>query len=80
MPGIGEEVRDGKFAFVVTSVDRSRIAGDPTNEFMQELAQGEWLNVHVAVRNIGDEAPTFFATNQPEAALDVCEPCRRRAQ
>lgn len=64
LPGIAEEVRDGKFAFVITSVDRSRIAGDLSNQFMQEEAQGEFINVHMTVTNIGDEAQTFFATNQ----------------
>ena len=61
---IGQQVRDGKFAFVVTSIDRSKRGGDPSNEFMQETAQGEYLNVHMTVSNIGDRSQTFFATNQ----------------
>lgn len=32
MAGIGQEVRDGKFAFVVNSIDRSKTAGNPDNE------------------------------------------------
>ncbi|MGB3485877.1 MAG: DUF4352 domain-containing protein [Mycobacterium sp.] len=64
LPGVGEEVRDGKFAFVITGIDRSKIAGDLSNQFMQEEAQGEFINVRMAVTNIGDEAQTFFATNQ----------------
>lgn len=64
LPGIGEEVRDGKFAFVITGIDRSKIAGDLSNQFMREEAQGEFINVHMTVTNIGDEAQTFFATNQ----------------
>ena len=31
---------------------------------MTETAQGEYINVHMIVQNIGDRAQTFFATNQ----------------
>ncbi len=64
LAGVGEEVRDGKFAFVVTGVERSKVAGDLSNQFMREEAQGEFLIVRMTVTNIGDEAQTFFATNQ----------------
>ena len=64
LPGIGEEARDGKFAFVITGVDRSKIAGDLSNQFMQEEAQGEFINVRMTITNVGDEAQTFFASNQ----------------
>lgn len=62
--GIGTPVRDGKFEFVVTSVDRSKTAGNPSNEFEQSTAQGEYVNVHLSVKNIGNEAQSFFANNQ----------------
>ena len=62
--GIGTPVSDGKLQFVVTSVDRSAIAGDPTNEFMQQKAKGEFVNVHLTITNTGNEARGFFATNQ----------------
>lgn len=62
--GIGTPVRDGKFEFVVTSVDRSTTAGDLSNEFMQSTAQGEYINVHLSVKNIGNEAQSYFASNQ----------------
>jgi hypothetical protein len=64
MPGIGQEVRDGKFAFVVNSVDRSKTAGDLSNEFETVTAQGEFLNVHMTVSNVGDRTQSFFASNQ----------------
>jgi len=64
LAGVGEEVRDGKFAFVVTGVERSKVAGDLSNQFMREDAQGEFVSVRMTVTNIGDEAQTFFATNQ----------------
>jgi hypothetical protein len=55
---------DGKFRFTVTSVDRSSTAGDPTNEFMQETAKGQFVNVHLTAENTGDEAQMYFANNQ----------------
>jgi hypothetical protein len=64
MATIGQEVRDGKFAFVVESVHRSKVAGDPSNPYMTVTPQGEFINVHMIVQNIGDRAQTFFATNQ----------------
>ena len=62
--GLNQEVRDGKFAFVVTSIDSSTVAGDPSNQFMREEAQGVFVNVHMTVTNIGDRPQTFFADNQ----------------
>jgi Domain of unknown function (DUF4352)/Protein of unknown function (DUF2510) len=64
LAGVGQEVRDGKFAFVATSVDRSKTAGDPSNQIETVTAQGEFVNVHLKVRNVGDKAQNFFASNQ----------------
>ena len=64
LAGIGQEVRDGKFAFVVTSVDQSKKAGDLSNEFEIVTALGEFVNVHLNVSNVGDQAQSFFASNQ----------------
>ena len=61
---IGTPVSDGKFQFTVTSVDRSAVAGDPTNEFLQTKAQDEFVNVHLTVKNTGDKAQDYFAANQ----------------
>jgi hypothetical protein len=61
---IGTPVRDGKFEFIVTSVDRSKTAGNPSNDFEQSTAQGEYINVHLSVKNIGNEAQSYFAQNQ----------------
>ena len=64
VPGtIGQSVRDGKFAFVVTSVEKrgttitDRLGGTDT-------AQGEFVIVRVSVTNIGYEARTLTATDQ----------------
>jgi hypothetical protein len=64
LAGIGQKVRDGKFAFVATSVDQSKTAGDPSNQVETVTAQGEFVNVHLNVSNVGDEAQSFFASNQ----------------
>lgn len=64
LAGIGQEVRDGKFAFVATSVDQSKTAGDPSNQVETVTAQGEFVNVHLKVSNVGDQAQSFFASNQ----------------
>jgi Domain of unknown function (DUF4352) len=64
LAGIGHEVRDGKFAFVATSVDQSKTAGDPSNQVETVTAQGEFVNVHLTVSNVGDQPQSFFASNQ----------------
>ena len=50
--GMGQEVVDGKFAFIVTQVDTS-----PT--FGHTRAQGVYVIVSMAVRNVGTEAQHF---------------------
>jgi hypothetical protein len=62
--GIGQEVRDGNLGFVVTSVDVSKTAGDPSIHFEIPPKQGEFVHVHLTVRNVGDRPQTFFAYNQ----------------
>jgi hypothetical protein len=64
LAGIGHEVRDGNFGFVVTSVDVSKTAGDPSSQFEIAPAQGEFVNVHLTVSNFGDRSQSFFASNQ----------------
>lgn len=64
LAGIGQEVRDGKFGFVVTSVDVSKTARDPSIQFEIVPKQGEFVNVHLTVRNVGDRPQRFFAYNQ----------------
>ena len=50
--GIGQEVLDGKFAFIITNIDTS-----PT--FGHTRAQGVYVIVSMAVRNVGTEAQFF---------------------
>ncbi len=58
---IGDEVRDGVFAFTVNRVERVKRVG---GEFLHKDAQGEFLVVHVAVWNAGDRVGHFLGSNQ----------------
>lgn len=57
MPGIGQEVRDGKFAFTVANVSRSPRVGTTQ-------ARGEFVVVKMTVKNTGDQPQDYFASNQ----------------
>ena len=59
--GIGSPVRDGQFEFTVTSVDRSRTAGDLADPTQ---AKGEYFNVHLTVKNTGTEARSYGSSDQ----------------
>lgn len=56
-PGVGDVVKDGKFAFKVTKVEKglSQIGED----LLASKAQGQYVLVHITVKNIGDEAQLF---------------------
>ncbi|WP_433436009.1 DUF4352 domain-containing protein [Nonomuraea sp. CA-141351] len=58
---IGSKVRDGKFEFTVTKMDKQARVGD---EFLGTDAQGVFLLVHVTVENIGNEAQAFTSAAQ----------------
>ncbi|MBF6439296.1 DUF4352 domain-containing protein [Nocardia cyriacigeorgica] len=58
----GSEVRDGKFAFVVTQVEppvRS-VGGD----YLSKAAQGEFVLIHIDVTNTSDQPQSYFGSNQ----------------
>ncbi len=57
-------MRDGKFEFQVLGVTRAQQAGDLSNQFMIVEAQGEFIIVTMSVTNIGDQAQSYFGTNQ----------------
>lgn len=59
--GIGDEVRDGKFAFTVTDVETG--ASTYGDGFLTEEAQGEFTIITMTVENVGDEAQMLDATN-----------------
>lgn len=62
VPGIGDTVADGKLEFTVTQVETgvTRVGDDM---FGQD-AQGQFVLVHVQVRNIGDESQLFDGSSQ----------------
>lgn len=59
---IGSKVADGKFSFVVSSIECG--IKEVGNEFLSQKAQGEYCAVEVKVTNTGDEAQYMFADNQ----------------
>lgn len=60
---LNETARDGKFEFVVKSVEcgKSTIG---TNQYLTKTAQGQFCLMTINVKNIGDKAQGFFGTNQ----------------
>ncbi|MGC0141928.1 DUF4352 domain-containing protein [Pseudactinotalea sp. Z1732] len=61
-PGIGENVSDGDFEFVVTEVETGvdRIG----SEFLNEQPQGQFVLVYLEVTNTGSAAETFWTSEQ----------------
>ncbi|MFG1751504.1 DUF4352 domain-containing protein [Streptosporangium sandarakinum] len=60
--GIGDTVKDGKFSFKVTKVEKGvERVGD---QYIGSDAQGQYVLVHVTVKNIGDEAQMFLDSAQ----------------
>ena len=59
---IGTPVRDGKFEFTINSMDCSKTSVG--SEFLTEEAQGKFCILDMRVENIGDEAQTFFSSEQ----------------
>jgi hypothetical protein len=60
--GIGTEVRDGKFAFVVTDVETGvqKLGREP----FVSTPQGSYVLVRLRVTNVGDEAQMFSGSSQ----------------
>lgn len=58
--GIGDTVEDGDFAFTVTDVTTASTIGGA----LGEDAQGRFVIVHVTVKNNGNAAEMFDASNQ----------------
>jgi hypothetical protein len=57
----GSTVRDGKFEFQVLGVERST---SKEGIFRPEQAKGEFFIVHLRVTNIGNDARSFYASDQ----------------
>jgi hypothetical protein len=65
LAGIGEEARDGKFAFTARGLECVGSTLEPANEFFDTAeAQGQFCLLQLSVENIGDQAQSLFASNQ----------------
>ena len=60
---LNEPARDGKFEFTLKSVSCGKTTIGP-NEYMQKTAQGQFCEVSLSVKNIGNEAQQFFSQDQ----------------
>lgn len=61
---MGAPARDGKFEFTVTAIKRAHTVVDPTNPYANAQARGEFIIVYLTVKDAGDEAQTYFVSNQ----------------
>lgn len=59
----GEPARDGKFEFVVKSVECGK-SSVGTNQYLTKSAQGQYCLLNITVKNIGNEAQSLFSSNQ----------------
>jgi Na+-transporting methylmalonyl-CoA/oxaloacetate decarboxylase gamma subunit len=60
---VGEAVRDGKFEFVVNSIECGRTSVG-TNEFLTKQAQGQFCLLSMTAKNIGNQAQSFDGSSQ----------------
>ncbi|MCW2876565.1 MAG: hypothetical protein JWQ95_665 [Sphaerisporangium sp.] len=60
--GIGDVVKDGKFAFKVTKVEKG--LAQVGEGLLVSKAQGQYVLVRLTVKNIGDEAQLFDDSSQ----------------
>lgn len=60
--GIGDVVKDGKFSFKVTKVEKG--LSQVGEGFTVSKAQGQYVLIHLTVKNIGDEAQMFHDSSQ----------------
>ncbi|MBE3011710.1 DUF4352 domain-containing protein [Microbispora sp. NEAU-D428] len=67
VPGLGDLVKDGKFAFKVTKVEKG--LSQVGEGFTAHEAQGQYVLVHLTVKNIGDEAQMF--TDSAQKLIDA---------
>jgi hypothetical protein len=67
LPRLGDVVEDGKFAFKVTKVEKG--LSQVGEGFTVSKAQGQYVLVHLTVKNIGDEAQLF--TDSAQKLIDA---------
>ena len=62
---IGEEARDGQFAFIVDDFECVGGTLEAENDFVDDAeAQGQFCLLTITVENIGDSQQSLFASNQ----------------
>ncbi|MEU6408267.1 DUF4352 domain-containing protein [Microbispora sp. NPDC046933] len=62
VPGLGDVVKDGKFAFKVSKVEKG--LSQVGEGFTVSKAQGQYVLIHLTVKNIGEEAQMFSDSAQ----------------
>lgn len=64
-PGaLGQQVRDGDLAFVVTRATDAATVGDPANPALQATATGTFVVIHLEVLNLGQITHSFLGDEQ----------------
>ncbi|GIH50623.1 protein of unknown function [Microbispora rosea] len=61
-PALGDVVKDGKFAFKVSKVEKG--LSQVGESFTVSKAQGQYVLIHLTVKNIGDKAQMFSDSAQ----------------
>jgi hypothetical protein len=61
---IGEEARDGKFAFTVTGVKCGEPSVTDSSGYLTKKAQGQYCLLTLSVNNIGDKQQLFSESDQ----------------
>lgn len=63
LASIGTAVRDGKFEFVVKSLECGKTSVG-TNQYLTKAPQGQFCLLNLTVKNIGNEAQSLLSSNQ----------------
>lgn len=66
---LGQPAIDDDFVFLLASVDRSEVTGDPANPCGQAAATGVFVNAHLKVTNTGAE-PRFLSVADQKLMVD----------
>lgn len=61
---LNEPARDGKFEFTVSSIKCGVPSVSDSSGYLSKSAQGQYCELSVAVKNIGNEAQTFDGSSQ----------------
>lgn len=61
---IGEPANDGKFQFTVNSLKCNEASVSDSTGYLTKTAQGQYCELNVTVKNIGNQAQTLDSTSQ----------------